>query len=95
MKKHIKPCNCETCKKARYWTACAGCKDGHPSFWKTICESPQWKLWYEEQNRRESEHNKKKSKIYTGCFDINESQDLGVISSAHFQEFISFCKLLK
>ena len=28
-----------------YNTPCSGCPEGHASFWKTIIESPEWKMW--------------------------------------------------
>jgi hypothetical protein len=35
------------------WCAeCAGCPEGHPTFWKTVVESTQWKAWEEEQEKR-------------------------------------------
>ena len=65
------------------------CSDGfHPSFWKTVVESPQWKEWYKEQHKR--------FKIFTTTgkelpvFDIDESQECGWLGALHFQEFIKF-----
>ena len=28
-----------------YCSPCAGCPDGHASFWKSIIESEEWKAW--------------------------------------------------
>lgn len=61
----------------RYWEPCAGCKDGHPSIWKTLVESPQWKAWYEHAS---------KNMLY----DVDESQELGAMSTKHFQDFMGF-----
>ena len=82
MKKHIKPCSCETCEKARYVWACGWC-GFHPSFWKTIVESKEWKLWYEEQKRRLSADGEK-------LFDVDASQECGFMSPEHFKEFLGF-----
>lgn len=61
----------------RYWEPCDGCKDGHPSIWKTLVESPQWKAWYDHAS---------KNMLY----DVDESQELGVMSPKHFQDFMRF-----
>lgn len=82
MKSHIKPCNCEVCEKARYWEPCNGCKAGHPSFWKTVTESPQWKLWQKEQRREMTR-------------DMSEVEECGRISPEHFQEFLNFLFIFK
>ena len=67
------------------------CSDGyHDSFWKTVVESPQWEAWYKEQGRRFSQKNRKH-----GVFDIDEVQECGWISQAHFQEFLKFVKKIK
>jgi len=95
MKRHIKPCNCETCEKARYWQPCNGCQGGHFSFWKTVVESPQWAVWEKEVSKRMSKHNKKKSKIYTGVWDVDECRECGWISQKHFQDFIKFINKIK
>ena len=69
---------CENCKKPYsehtcYWSPCVGCEGGHPSFHKTIIESPQWKAWQK-----------------VGQYDFSECNELGIISSKHFQDFIKF-----
>lgn len=92
IKPHKKPCNCDVCEKARYWQPCMGCKDGHFSFWATITRSPEWKLWEEEISRRINKHNKKKSRIYTGVWDIDECQECGWISKEHWADFVKFIK---
>ena len=92
MKPHIKPCDCEICEKARWEQPLHGCWT-HVSFWAVVTTSPQWALWQAEQRKRMREHNKKNSKTYTGCFAIDECQELGIISQEHFQAFIEFiCK---
>ena len=70
------------------------CSDGyHPSFWKTVVESPEWKLWQEEQQKRFHQlATTKNTKIE--AFDIDECQECGWISPAHFQSFIKFIKYL-
>lgn len=79
MKKH-KACFCDNCLKEYYWQPCKGCKDGHPSFWKTIIESPQWKAWrkYAWEDRM--------------LYDFGEVEELGIISTGHFQAFMKFTK---
>ena len=91
MKIHKVPCNCETCEKARYWQSCAGCKDGHPSFWKTVILSPQWQLWQKEQKRRFINYaNSNKKPENFGIYDMPEVEECGWISAGHFQEFLKF-----
>ena len=92
--KHKTPCICETCEKAQYWTACEGCEKGHASFWKVVVESHEWKLWEKEVSRRENEHRKKQSKIWSGVWDVDECRGSGYISQKHFQDFLKFCKSL-
>jgi len=70
-------CFCDDCLVAYYCQPCGGCKDGHPSFWKTVIESPQWKKWHE----------------YAGpkmLYDFPEVEELGIIGERHFQDFIKF-----
>ena len=56
------------------------CSDGwHDSFWKTTIESPQWKLWQEEQRKNPT-------------YDMLEVEELGYISQNHFQDFIKFIR---
>jgi len=62
------------------------------TFWRTIVNSPQWKKWYDEQVKRFARHVRKNSKVFTGCFDVDECQECGIISPRHFQEFIKFIK---
>jgi hypothetical protein len=62
----------------RYWVPCAGCQDGHPSFWKTVIESKYWKEWAEYAN---------KNLLY----DIDSCEECGVISAQHFDEFMNYC----
>jgi hypothetical protein len=63
----------------RYLTPCSGCfaQGGHPSFWKTVIESPQWDKW-------------KKYAWKKMLYDFPEVEELGCISPKHFQEFIAF-----
>lgn len=89
-KKH-ELCRCENCEKERYLSPCAGCRDGHPSFWKTIIESKYWKLWEKENSRR-------LKKLCNGgkekCYDVDECRELGAFGKEHFEEFIKFIKTL-
>lgn len=71
-------------EKERYWSPCVGCKDGHPSFWKTIVESAEWTEWEKEQRKRFRTEEK------IGCYDIDECRGCGWISPSHFKEFLDF-----
>ena len=75
----------EIIEKERFWSPCSGCEEGHPSFWKTVIESPQWKQWQREQHRRLDE-----GKIKDGVYDMSEVEECGWISQKHFQDFINF-----
>src|SRR3990167_11164898 len=80
----------ETAKASGWESNCwqYKCSDGfHPSFWKTIVQSEEWKQWQKEQGRRLHEHNEKESERYTGCFDIDESTECGWLSPEHWREF--------
>ena len=90
IQQHIKDCpQCNQEEKDRaYWKPCLGCKEGHPSFWATIIKSKEWEQWEKEISRRM--HNKKKSKIYTGCWDTDECRGCGHFSPEHWKEFIEF-----
>src|SRR3990167_2627373 len=87
MKKHRKPCQCDVCEKARWEYPC---RDGsHPSFWKTVVISPQWKAWRKEQQRRFNLLSKHQA-CNAGVYDMSEVEECGWISSEHFQEFSCF-----
>ena len=58
------------------------------SFYRTIVDSPEWKVWYKEMMRRMEVANKVMN--YKGCYDIDEAQECGVISPGHWKEFIRF-----
>ena len=73
-----KPCTCDDCMYYWYKTPCRGCGH-HNSFWATVIESREWKLWAEEQMKRLTR-------------DMAECEELGRISPEHFQEFIQFVK---
>lgn len=63
------------------------CSDGsHPSFWKTVVTSPQWKRWEIEVSRRLS------TASALPVFDVDECQECNWLSPEHFQEFLKFCK---
>lgn len=66
------------------------CSDN--TFYKTITSSPQWKAWEEEQKQRLHNHVVNNSKKYTGCYDMPEVMECGIISQEHFQDFLKFVK---
>lgn len=55
---------------------CDGCEDGHPSFWKTITESPQWKDW--------------EKGAWEAGYDYDECEQGGMIGKEHLQSFLKF-----
>ena len=59
---------------AYYCQSCPGCPDGHNSHWKTVIESPQWKSW----------------KATNPPYDFAENEELGIMSTGHFQDFLKF-----
>lgn len=59
-----------------YCTPCAGCNDGHPSFWKTIIESQEWKNWKKDNDN----------------WDWSENEELGILSDNHWNAFIKLLK---
>lgn len=71
-----------------YWKPCKGCKDGHPTYWKTVVESPQWLAWEKEVARRM--HKQINRDKMFGVFDIDECRECNIISPEHFQEFMKF-----
>ena len=60
-----------------YCVPCNGCPEGHSSMWKTVIESPQWKLWQKEQQKNP-------------LYDMSECEELGIMSKKHFQDFLKF-----
>ena len=58
----------------------------HPSFWKTIVISDEWKAWEEEQIKRIH------TDSHEGCFDIDESRECNAFSPEHWKEFVKFLK---
>ena len=62
------------------------------TFYNTIIHSKEWELWEKEVYRRLEEHVEKNSKIMTGCWDVDESRELGLISTGHWNDFITFIK---
>lgn len=77
---------CDNESHYAYWSPCDGCKNGHPSFWKTIVESPQWEVWEKEVDRRLH------TPTMEGAFDVDESRECGWFSPEHFQAFLKFVK---
>ena len=74
---------------------CGGCAEPHPSFWKTITESDEFKDWYKEQMKRirECKCFENNGKI-CDCviFDIDESMECNAFSSNHWKAFVGFLK---
>jgi hypothetical protein len=64
-------------EKERYWVACAGCPEGHSSFWKTVVESEYWKQWTEYANKNQ-------------LYDVDECRECGWIGKSHFDAFIDY-----
>lgn len=63
------------------------------TFFRTIVDSKEWKSWEKEVARRFNYHIKKKSKVFKGCWDMDECLELGEISPAHWKDFIKYiCK---
>ena len=73
-----------------YWSPCKGCLEGHSSFWKTVIESPQWKLWQKEQRKRFGEFTKGNRNVK--AYDMLEVEECGFISQDHFQNFLKFIR---
>ena len=86
-----------------YRKPCKGCPDGHPTFWKTVVESPQWIAWEKQIAKNfhkanvmldsgkewpSADYQEKKLPIY----DVDECRECNVISPKHFQAFLRFCK---
>ena len=64
-------------KEEQKWhESCPGCPQGHPSFWKTITESSQWREWSKVAQDR--------------GWDISVTEECGWISQGHFQDFLEF-----
>ena len=62
----------------------------HLSFWGAIVQTPEWSAWEKEIARRMSNHNKKKSKTYTGCWDVAACRECGWLSVEHAKDFLKF-----
>jgi len=60
---------------------CSGCGK-HDSMWKSLVSSPEWKKWYEHASRKM-------------LYDVDECQELGIMSAEHFKDFMKFCKKSK
>ena len=66
------------------------CSDGsHPTFWKTVVESPQWLAWENEVARRFHVMVTENVDVL-GVFDVDECRECGYISPKHFQDFLRF-----
>ena len=55
---------------------CKGCGT-HDSIWKTLVTSKSWKKWYKHASENM-------------LYDVDECQELGIISAKHFNDFIKF-----
>ena len=56
------------------------CSDGiHDSIWKVLVTSKHWEEWYEH-----AEENM--------FYDVDETQELGMMSPQHFEDFINYIK---
>ena len=62
-----------------FFHKCSSCPEGgHSSFWRTVIMSDEWQKW------------KKFAWEDHMLYDFSECEELGIISSKHFQDFISF-----
>jgi len=69
----FEPMGSEDFLRHYYNAPCPGCPDGHPSFWKTVVESPEWKAWVASRP----------------SYDIAECEEVGIISKKHFEDFLA------
>jgi len=60
------------------------------TFHQTIIRSPEWSAWKEEVRKRLEKHVENNSKVFTGVWDVEESEECGWISAGHFKDFIRF-----
>jgi hypothetical protein len=81
-----------------YFEECAGCPEGHSSFWKTIVESPQWQAWgkkiaenFHEALEKDRYHENPEVWKNADIWDWDECTECGFISQKHFQSFLKFC----
>jgi hypothetical protein len=65
------------------------------SFWQTVTRSPHWEKWKIEVRKRLDKHVEMKSEVFSGVWDVEESQECNLISKEHFQDFIKFIKETK
>ena len=79
-------------KQAAYEDGKAAVEADSESFCQTIVSSPEWAAWEKEVARRMAEHSKKESEFYTGCWDVDESRELGLISKGHWAAFVDFIR---
>jgi hypothetical protein len=80
----------EKVENERYCSPCGGCKEGHPSFWKTVIESPQWSWWQAEQSERLHLLCEQKLPKNINVYDMPEVEECGWISPMHFKDFMQF-----
>lgn len=73
------------------------CSDGeHNSYWRTVVESPEWHAWTREVARRLKRLATGNTRRGVGpVFDVDECQEAGWISPAHFKAFVQFCRTRK
>jgi len=67
--------------------------------YKAIVRSKVWKKWDKEQDKRWKRHIRKKSKMFSGCWDMSETEEIGLMSREHLIDFVKWlikkCKKLK
>ena len=86
-------CNLAYSTHTCYFALCSGCKDGHSSFHRTIIRTPEWSAWEKEVSRRMNKHIRNKSKVFTGCWDVDECREAGWISEGHIKDFLKFVRI--
>lgn len=61
------------------------------SMWRTMIMSNEWKDWYKEIKERIKRGKFDKKGMFTEkVFDVDECQELGIMSPEHWKEFLKF-----
>lgn len=67
------------------------------SFFRTVTNSPQWRAWYDEQERRLNNLKSNGRRIIGrgpgAVYDMAEVMECAWISQNHFQDFMAFSAL--
>ena len=74
---------------------CGGCSEPHPSFWKTVTTSEEWKEWYIEQLQRMQNckcFDNRGKRCTCDVFDIDESMECNAFSQQHWKSFVEFIR---